>query len=56
MIIRFELTVEIDDISKSGEDGLTEEQSEGLGKILSNMEEIVGKEDLTLDDSSWEEV
>mgnify|MGYP001457117765 CR=1 FL=1 len=50
MLIEFTVRVEVE------KDELTEEMYEGFDKILSDMEEVIGKESLTLDDSLWEEV
>lgn len=50
MLIEFTIRVEVE------KDELTEDMYDGFDKILSNIEEVIGKESLTLDDSSWEEV
>ena len=54
MKIEFALSVDIEPRGKHEE--LTEDQEIALDKVLSNLEEVLGKEGLELDDSCWEEV
>jgi hypothetical protein len=50
MLIRFTITVEVE------RDELTDDISEGLDGLLSDMEDIANKAGLNIDDYSWEEL
>ena len=54
MLVEFTLSVQVEPFGKDGY--LTDDQSEGLDAILSSFEEILGKNNLELDNSIWEEV
>ena len=54
MLIEFTLSVNVD--GKGKDDCLSEDQSEGLHGVLSELEEVLGKHSLELNDSSWEEI
>jgi len=55
MLIEFTLRVEVDPKGIDNE-YLSDEQSEGLDIVLSDLEEVLGRHSLDLDDSMWEEI
>jgi len=54
MLIQFTLSVEVEPLGRGDE--LSEKQTEALNTVLSNLEEVLGKVSLELDDSCWEEM
>ena len=54
MLIEFTLSVYVD--PKGKDDCLSDDQSEGLNSILSDLEEVFGKNDLDINDAGWREV
>jgi hypothetical protein len=55
MLIQFTLSVNVDAKGKDDE-YLSDDQSEGLHEVLNDLEEVLGKHDLELNDSGWEEI
>ena len=53
MLIEFTLTVEVEPFGK--DDELSEDQEFALDSVQSDLEEVLGKHSLSLDESYWRE-